>query len=150
LGRKLTLHGGKGLQYLTEEIKATIAEAKQSANPQLLDLATRLEVSLERVQTVTASLLNLAPQDKELFLADATLYLDFFGIVTIAWQWLKQAIQSQKGLITANSEENRNFYQGKLATANYFFEYELVKTSSLAVRLTSHTKGTVEMQPDWF
>ncbi|AXE20690.1 acyl-CoA dehydrogenase [Runella rosea] len=150
LGRKLTLHGGKGLQYLTEEIQETITQAKQSANPQLLDLATRLEAALERVQTVTTWLLNLSKQDKELFLADATLYLDFFGIVTIAWQWLKQAIQAQKGLITANSEENRNFYQGKLATANYFFDYELVKTSSLAVRLTSHTKGTVEMQPDWF
>jgi alkylation response protein AidB-like acyl-CoA dehydrogenase len=150
LGRKLTLHGGKGLQYLTEEIKKTIAEARQSAQPQLLDLATRLEEALERVQTVTTSLLNLAKQDKELFLADATLYLDFFGIVTIAWQWLKQAVQAQKGLTTANSEENRNFYQGKVATANYFFDYELVKTSSLAACLTSHAKGTVEMQPDWF
>ncbi|MCP1382641.1 acyl-CoA dehydrogenase [Runella salmonicolor] len=150
LGRKLTLHGGKGLQYLMEEIKNTIAEAKQSDQPQLLDLAARLEGALERVQTVTTSLLNLAKQDKELFLADATLYLDFFGIVTIAWQWLKQAIQAQKGLMMTNSEENRNFYQGKVATANYFFDYELVKISSLALRLTSHTKGTVEMQPDWF
>ncbi|NBB20919.1 acyl-CoA dehydrogenase [Runella sp. CRIBMP] len=150
LGRKLTLHGGKALQYLMEEIKKTIAEAKQSAQSQLLDLATRLEGALERVQTVTTSLLNLAKQDKELFLADATLYLDFFGIVTIAWQWLKQAIQAQKGLMMANSEENRNFYQGKVATANYFFDYELVKIFSLALLLTSHTKGTVEMQPDWF
>lgn len=127
LGRKLTLHGGKGLQYLTEEIKKTIAEAKQSAQTQLLDLATRLEGALERVQTVTTSLLHLAKQDKELFLADATLYLDFFGIVTIAWQWLKQAIQAQKGLMMANSEENRNFYQGKVATANYFLTMSLSK-----------------------
>ncbi len=150
LGRKLTLHGGKGVQYLTEEIKETIAEAKQSTNLQLLDLATRLEAALERLQTVTTSLLNLAPQNKELFLADATLYLDFFGIITIAWQWLKQAIKAQKGLMKAISAEERNFYQGKVATANYYFDYELVKTSSLALRLTSHTTSTLEMQPDWF
>jgi hypothetical protein len=30
----------------------------------------------------------------ELYLADATLYLELFSIVTIAWQWLLQALRA--------------------------------------------------------
>lgn len=150
LGRKLLLHGGKGLHFLTEEIRATIAEGKESSYQDIKNIAAQLEIALERVNKVTASLLVLAQHDKELFLADATLYLEFFGIVTTGWQWLKQAIQAQKGLENSEAESERNFYRGKLKTADYFFEYEVVKTVSLAWRLMSHNHVTVEMQADWF
>ncbi len=150
LGRKLTLHGGKGMQYLREEILATIEDAKASATEDLGKMATDLEAALRQVQQVNASLLPLALQDKELFLADATLYLEFFGIVVIGWQWLRQAIQAQKGLSGTDPGKERNFYEGKKATAVYFFEYEMVKTESLAKRLISHNYVTVKMQADWF
>lgn len=150
LGRKLLIHGGKGLHFLTEEIQSTIAEGRQSSYQYIQTIAVQLETALGRVKKVTASLLTLAPENKELFLADATLYLEFFGIVTMGWQWLKQAIQAQKGLESSAAENDRNFYRGKLAAADYFFEYEVVKTVSLAQRLMSHNCVTVEMQPDWF
>ncbi|WP_298349757.1 acyl-CoA dehydrogenase [Runella sp.] len=147
LGRKITLKGGKGVQFLMQEIQQTIGESKNST---LKNLGELLEKALGRVQKVTEHLLALASQNVEVFLADATLYLEFFGIVTIAWQWLKQAVQAQKALVQAVSESDRNFYQGKIATAHYFFEYELVKTISLSQRLTSSDRTTVEMQAEWF
>jgi butyryl-CoA dehydrogenase len=147
LGRKITLKGGKGVQSLMQEIQQTIGEAKNSA---LTGWGELLEKALERVQKVTGHLLTLATQNAEVFLADATLYLEFFGIVTIAWQWLKQAIQAQKALERTISESDRNFYRGKIATASYFFEYELVKTISLSERLTSSDRTTIEMQAEWF
>jgi len=147
LGRKITLKGGKGVQFLMQEIQQTIGESRNST---LKNLGELLEKALGRVQKVTEHLLALASQNVEVFLADATLYLEFFGIVTIAWQWLKQAVQAQKALVQAVSESDRNFYQGKIATAHYFFEYELVKTISLSQRLTSSDRTTVEMQAEWF
>jgi butyryl-CoA dehydrogenase len=63
---------------------------------------------------------------------------------------LKQAVQAQKALVQAVSESDQNFYQGKIATAHYFFEYELVKTISLSERLTSNKRTTVEMKTEWF
>jgi len=45
---------------------------------------------------------------------------------------------------------DQHFYQGKLMTARYFFEYELVKTDALIQRLSSTDHVTVEMQPTWF
>ncbi len=43
-----------------------------------------------------------------------------------------------------------DFYQGKIMTAKYFFEYELVKVDGLAKRLSSDEKVTIEMQNAWF
>ncbi|MEZ4901495.1 MAG: acyl-CoA dehydrogenase C-terminal domain-containing protein [Spirosomataceae bacterium] len=88
------------------------------------------------------------PKNTEIFLADATLYLEFLGITTIAWQWLKQATQAQKAL--KNSKDEENFYQGKVTTARYFFEYELVKTLALSKRLLSSHAISIEMQTAWF
>lgn len=150
LGRKITMKGGRGVQMLMQEIQATIAEAKNLTNQAIQDLAEQLEKSLQRVQQVTGHLLALAPQNVEVFLADATLYLEFFGITTIAWQWLKQAVQASKALGGSLAESERNFYQGKVATARYFFEYELIKTGALAKRLVSSDHTTIEMQADWF
>lgn len=147
LGRKITLKGGKGVEFLIQEIQQTIRESKHST---LISLGEELEKALERVQKVTGHLLTLATQNVEVFLADATLYLEFFGIVTIAWQWLKQAVQAQNALNQSASEIDQNFYQGKMATAHYFFEYELVKTISLGLRLISSDHTTIEMQNEWF
>lgn len=151
LGRKITLKGGKAVQLLAEEMSLAIAQAKAVANePKLPIWAEQLEKTLLKVQQVTGHLLAIAPQNVEAFLADATLYLEMFGITTIAWQWLKQATEANKKLADANADSERHFYQGKIATAHYFFEYELVKTTALAKRLLSQNRATVEMQPEWF
>jgi butyryl-CoA dehydrogenase len=102
------------------------------------------------LQKITGHLLSIAPADVEAYLSDATLYLEFFGIVTIAWQWLKQATIANIALPSASSDTDKNFYQGKIATAQYFFEYELVKTASLSQRLKSTNRVTIRMQTDWF
>ncbi len=149
LGRKITMKGGRGVQYLVEEIQQTIALAKTLGNPKIQDMAEQLGKVLQRVQQITGHLLALAPQNVEVFLADATLYLEFFGITTMAWQWLKQATQATKAL-EGSGEGDPHFYQGKIATARYYFEYELVKTSALAKRLMSPDHTTVEMKAEWF
>jgi len=86
----------------------------------------------------------------ELFLADATLYLEFFGIITIAWQWLKQAIVAKKSLSDNPSESDANFYQGKLWTFRYFFNYELPKIEGLAIRLKNTDGLTLKMKSEYF
>lgn len=148
LGRKVTLKGGKGVQYLTEEILETIDAAKSVST--LSVLAIKLEEAWQQLQKVTTHLFTLSSQNTEAFLADATLYLELFGITTIAWQWLKQATKAEHGLESAIAEHEQNFYQGKIATAHYFFEYELTKTQSLSERLLSNDHITIEMQKEWF
>jgi butyryl-CoA dehydrogenase len=86
----------------------------------------------------------------EVFLADSTLYLEFFGIVSIAWQWLLQAIHVQKALGHNPTGADADFYRGKMYSFRYFFRYELPKIDGLAKRLTDGDALTVEMKDTLF
>jgi len=148
LGRKITIHNGKSTQIFFEEANKTMAKASNQAS--LQPFVEKLQKSLSKAQQATGYLLGLAGKgETEKFLADATLYLEMFGIITIAWQWLNQGIVAQQKL-NASHEADQNFYQGKLATMRYFYEYELVKVDSLVKRLQSTDNVTIEMQSDWF
>jgi alkylation response protein AidB-like acyl-CoA dehydrogenase len=147
LGRKITQHGGKAVGLLLEEMQATIGAAQ--AQPGLVPLAGQLAKSVGTLQQVTSHLLGVATQNHELFLADATLYLELAGLVVVAWQWLRQATVAQQALFAAHPDD-RDFYHGKLMAAQYFYEYELVRAPSLAKRLQSPNAVTVDMQDAWF
>jgi len=60
--------------------------------------------------------------------------------------WLKQGLAAQKGLDNGASGDDYNFYQGKIHTMQYYFEYEVPKTLGLAKRLTSANKLTVNIK----
>jgi butyryl-CoA dehydrogenase len=148
LGRKVTMQGGRAVQYWVEEVQKTVAEA--SRHHELKPLVDELNKALGQLDAVTRYLLGLMPTNTEVALSDATLYLELFGIINIAWQWVRQATVATENLPNAQSEDDRNFYQGKLMTARYFVDYELVKVRSLAIRLQSPGSVTVDMQSEWF
>ena len=147
LGRKVTLQGGKAVQLFVREVGRTMAEAQTMA--ELRPLTEKLQAALSQLDNVTHHLLGQIADNPEAGLADATLYLEFFGIVTIAWQWLRQATVARQAMEKAHTDD-RDFYAGKLAAARYFYEYELVKTESLARRLLSEDRVTVEMKRELF
>jgi len=148
LGRKITIHNGKAAQIFFEEVTKTMTEAAKDED--LQPFVEKLQKSLGKAQQATGYLLGLAGKgETEKFLADATLYLEMFGIITIAWQWLSQGMVAKEKLNGAH-EADQNFYQGKLATMRYFYEYELVKVDSLVKRLQSTDSVTIDMQGDWF
>ena len=148
LGRKVILKNGKSLTLLVTEIMKTIEEANQYET--LKPHAATLTKYLGKTDSVTKHLLSLAGKDLEIFLSDATLYLELFGIVTIAWQWLVQGIKAEGALQAGATGDDADFYQGKIHTLRYFYEYELVKVDSLMKRLLSEDNVTVEMQAAWF
>lgn len=152
LGRKVTMQQGRAVQLLMAEIQSALISAGHF--PELVPMADQLTAALSVLDDVTKHLLGLAPTDTEAFLADATLYLDLFGIITVAWQWLRQATVAtaacQQAELSRIENDDLDFYQGKRMAARYFFAYELVKIDGLAKRLRSNDRVTVEMQTDWF
>ncbi|MBW2705699.1 MAG: acyl-CoA dehydrogenase [Deltaproteobacteria bacterium] len=149
LGRKLILKNGQAFLLYINEIEDTIGAAQQYNA--LKGFANDLNTTLTDLQDVTQHLVSIAQQQgPEVFLADATLYLEFFSIVTIAWQWLLQGVAVQKALNNGAKKADQNFYQGKMFTLRYFFAYELPKTLGLARRLLDEDRLTVEMQTDFF
>lgn len=148
LGRKMTMKGGKPAQFLFGEVAKTIAEAETHEN--LKPYAQKLKAELGRLQEVTMALMPFAMQgDIERFLMDATLYMEMFGINTIAWQWLKQAVVAQRTIVTQNPDgEELAFYEGKIHTMKFFFHYEVPKTLGLAVRLKDNEVLTIATEKE--
>ena len=149
LGRKVMGTGGKSLQLLGEEIKALAEEA--NTYDDLKKYVGILQEKMQELQKVTQHLGAMAMQGKhELFLADATLYMEFFSLIVIGWQWLKQATVAKKALVTGNPEGDQlKFYESKIHTMRYFYSYELPKTLGLAARLTDKDEViTVEVEKE--
>ena len=149
LGRKIVMQNGQAFLLYISELQDTIAAAKEYNA--LEKHADELKNTLTRLQEITQHLITVAQQQgPEAFLADATLYLEFFGIVTIAWQWLLQGITVQKALNNGAKKKDLDFYEGKMFTLRYFFGYELPKTLGLAKRLMQSDGLTIEMQTGHF
>jgi butyryl-CoA dehydrogenase len=149
LGRNVTMKSGQAFELYLKEVQKAIREAEGFLG--LKSYTQELKDGLEKLQKVTLHLMGLATsKGPEAFLADATLYLEFFGIISIAWQWLLQAISIQKALSKNPSGLEADFYQGKFYAFRYFFRYELPKIEGLAKRLTDGDPLTVEMKKEFF
>lgn len=128
LGRKMMMKGGKPVQYLMEEVQATVgpAMANETARP----LAETLAKSLGGVQQVMDHLMELAKtEDPKVFLADATIFLDYFSLHVIGWLWLREALAAANALPKAEGEDDVNFYKSKVQTARFYFNYVFPKVS---------------------
>ena len=78
LGRKVTIKKGKAFTLYLEELNKTIKMAE--AIPSLAAATAELKRAAEILQKVTGHLIGIAMKgNAELFLADATLYLEFPG-----------------------------------------------------------------------
>lgn len=149
LGRKVMMENGEAAAAFAQEISETVGRAMQLEPLRAMALA--LGDAAGGLQKATLHLFSVASKEKpEVFLADATLYLEYFGLVAMAWQWLLMAIAAQRALPEASGEQEKAFYEGKILTARYFMEYELPKTKGLHERLTSTEYITMQIESPHF
>ena len=147
LGRKVGMQGGRAFELLLARMGETAAAAQADAATLLQQCAAALSSALLEVGTTTKAL--LAQRDANLMLANATAYLEMLGHVVIAWIWLRQAVIAQGALAVATGSES-DFYQGKLQACQYFFRYELPKTTAQHTLLRSFDTTCLEIQDAWF
>ncbi len=131
LGRKIPLGGGKGLKLLQADIQASIEAAM--AYDELKPYAKVLIEKLGIVQKVLGFLMPFAMKgEHERYLSDATLFMDLFGTIIVAWQWLKMATTAKQALVSGATTFTADFYQSKIHTMRFFYKYELGEVDSLA------------------
>ncbi len=149
LGRKVWLKESKAFQLFLAEVNQCIENA--SGKKQLQHHAQQLKVNL-RILKNTTMLLGKVFREKgsEFMLADASLYLDMFGIITMAWQWLKIGLVAVNKLDNAQTQSQSDFLEGKIYTLHYFYEYELPKVSLLAQRLADTDYITMHIEEQHF
>jgi butyryl-CoA dehydrogenase len=131
LGRKIPMQNGKAFQLLVGEIEQTILLAK--TYPELASYADQLTTALQSYKTTLNHLQQFAMKGEvEMYLADANLFMELSGIITLGWQWIKQANIAQKAINAADtSNQTISFYESKIETMKFFFKYELPKHVSI-------------------
>ena len=143
LGRKMMLNNGEGAKLLLEEIKKTIEKANQ--DDELKEWASSLNDQLNESQKILFHLMPFAIKgDYERFLADASIFMEFFSLILVGWSWLEIGVATKHALLTNNSTLDSGFYQGKLDALEYFYVYELPKTKGLAEILLHPSSVTIK------
>ncbi len=131
LGRKITMDNGKALQLLSEEIKTSISASM--AHESLIPYAKKLGTKLELTQNVLQSLMGFALKgDYQRFLADATPFMEFFSTIVMSWLWLDIGREAKNAMLSGNKEHSEDFYESKIHAMEFYFKYELPKTTGLA------------------
>lgn len=149
LGRKLVMKNGKAGLLFIDEVKEAIRNARKIEGLEFF--ADQLEKAMKQLEKVVGFLFNVAGEKgAEAYLSDASLFLEFFSLIVISWQWLIQGIAAEKAMSENCSKKDMSFYKGKLFAMNYFFRYELVKTYGSSSRLMDGDDLTLNMKTEYF
>lgn len=147
LGRKMTMGNGEGAQLLMAEISKTIEAAAQI--DALKGYAKTLGDKLQVTQQILTSLLPHAMKgDYERFLADASIFMEFFSLVIIGWTWLEIGVDAKKALLIGNGTYSDEFYESKLETLEYFYAYEMPKTAGQVEILMNPSTVTIKKEKE--
>ncbi|WNG14145.1 acyl-CoA dehydrogenase [Cystobacter fuscus] len=147
LGRKVVAAGGGGLRAFVEEVEATVERARRAGVEP--SWGESLNEALQRVVALTMELgaAGMAG-DVERMLRHSADYMELFSVLAVAWRWLAQAAAAREGL--ARGTDGRDFYEGKLAAAQYWIHTELPRVAALVELCRSGEDSYTRMQPDWF
>tara|TARA_R110001606_G_scaffold381211_1_gene542244 strand:+ start:31813 stop:33684 length:1872 start_codon:yes stop_codon:yes gene_type:complete len=139
LARKVKQNDGRALLLFEKRIRETCARASAKGKDCAI-FSAQILVVLERLIILTRELGNIP--DMSLRLANASLYLDTFGHLTIAWIWLDKLvlIGDRSGL----------YFDGKRAAGAYFMRYELPKTLTSIDLLSATDRTILDMRPESF
>ncbi len=134
MGREIIKENGASLHLWKKEVELSIKKARTKGWMQTY--ANKLELACTEFFDTTLKLLDLLKKGKtKEYLADATIYMELFSILTIAWQWLDIAF--------AAKNEDPNDYFSYENTLKYYYKYELSKASYLNKVLLNEDKVTV-------
>ena len=142
LGRKVVMQDGAAFKAFVATVQRTLT--RTAAITELAPFTAQLDNALQHVMTVTQ--IVHAAGDLNKTLANASLYLEAFGHLVLAWIWLEQmAAASGKDIA-----QEADFYRGKLQAGRYFFNAELPTIYPKLDLLARLDTTSLDMQDHWF
>jgi butyryl-CoA dehydrogenase len=149
LGRKVVAGGGAALRALVDAIEATVGRGKRAGVPDAW--LSRLAGSVTAVGEVTMQLGALGMRgDVDAMMRHSSDYLEMLSLVVVGWQWVEQAAAAKEGLARDPGEEDRAFYEGKLAATEYWIHTELPRVGTLGALCRSGEDSYARAKAEWF
>lgn len=137
VGRKLGLRGGRLIGRLFTVLNAHLEE--HSGAPHRDALATAIKC----LEDATAWIAGRGMEDPEEAGASASPYLRLMALTVIGYLWSRMAIVAQQQLDAG--EGNSALLQGKLVSAQFYFEKLLVENTSLLADITSGKESVMAL-----
>ena len=119
VGRKLAMNDGKAMADMIAEVRDTAREARETNDPQLVQIADRVVAAADALEEATTWMVEAMKEDREKGLSGATAYLDLAGDV-IGGHYLT------RGALAARADGGG--MRGRMiALAGYFAETSLAE-----------------------
>jgi alkylation response protein AidB-like acyl-CoA dehydrogenase len=130
VGRKLPYETGRYLKAFFHPLDAFIAE--QRNNPAMAEFTKPLKAHMKYLQQATMWIGAMGLANPNHAGAGAVDYQKMFALVVYGYLWAKQAQLALKLM-----DQDKEFYQAKLATARFYFAKILPGTTSLLAAITA-------------
>jgi alkylation response protein AidB-like acyl-CoA dehydrogenase len=137
LVRKIVADGGKRFRVLHDLLHAESIAC--IAEPACQRFGVELGALLGRLDAATSSLVVDAAADAELPYCCANDYLRLVGLVLLAFVWARSA------RVSAGRTEQA-FYERKMASAKYFYDYALIEADIYLQRLDAARRGLPQVE----
>ncbi len=149
LGRKLGMKNGQLFTDLIDEIKKTIAAAKEIET--IKPLAEQLDQVTDKMGKVGMQMAKTAKSaDVKKAFAHACPFMDIVGDVTMAWMLLWRATLASQKLEKGGKKKDKPFYEGQLKSAEFFIRSVLPVTLGRTVSVADTCGAAVEIDADAF
>jgi butyryl-CoA dehydrogenase len=127
---------------LRQQINIIIAKAK--ADDATTDYAEKMTKYLKLTDEVLLHLSKYAAiKAFDKYLADATIFMEFFSTLVIGWQWLKTAVKVQEN-IKDNTTYSRDLLDAEMLGLRFYFKYEMPKMLACADTLKNTEMLTLD------
>jgi hypothetical protein len=147
VGRKVGMEKGATALAVIEamrEIDARLA----AGGEQLASTRVNLKEAVESLESATRWLVETFPKNPKGASGVAVPYLKLFGTVAGGWMMARAALIAQEKL--KQPDADRDFLEGKLATARFYAEHELPKSFTLAREVTRGADSVLALDPAKF
>lgn len=146
LGRKILGTKGELLGIYVDEIRQFCDQTKLDG--EAAHWAGQLQTYLQQWQTLTQQVGQQTLQNPDELGSAAVDYLMFSGYVALGYYWLKMASVAQTKLAEGASETA--FYEGKVATARFYFGRLLPRAGAHASAITAGADTLMSMGEEMF
>ncbi len=139
MGRKVVGNGGAFYQLFSDEVRAYAAQADAA----LQEFSQPLIHALDRLDALTAGVLDRAANDPREIGAASVEYLQAFGYTAYAYMWTRMAA-------AALGRQDEAFYASKLGTARFYFARLLPRIHSLAAAVDAGSASLFLLDEEQF
>jgi len=147
VGRKVGLEKGATALAVIEVMRGIDAQLA-ARGEEVASMRVNLKEAVECLDSATRWLVETFPKKPKAASGVAVPYLKLFGTVAGGWMMARAALIAQDKL--KQPDADRDFLEGKLATARFYAEHELPKALPFAREVTRGADSVLALDPGKF